>query len=271
MSFNPRTDIGTTFGYGIHAISMLAYGESGVGKTRLAATTGDGARTLILAADPGQLTLRGESIRRIHIDSAGKFDAVLTWLESYSQHGKSLSERWRFVIMDSVTEIGEAILADMLARPAKSGDKGHGMAAYGDAQQAVMGFIKRLRDLPTHTITLAEQERVKDGETGNFMFGPSLPGKALGPKVPYKFDLVVAMRSGRDDKGQIIYWAQTANDGRYVAKDRSGALDAVERPSLATIVGKIIDSMPPEEATDMGPAQHTPAEAGQAEANGVDQ
>lgn len=248
--FNPQTDIGDTFGYGLDAISALVYGESGTGKTRLAATTGDEKRTLLLAADPGQLTLRGVAVRRIQIDSLEKFEAVLDWLESYATRGKRLSDRWRYIITDSITEIGETILDAMLNRPSKSGDKGHGMAAYGDTQVKLMALLKRLRSLPTNTITLAEQDRVKDGETGNLLFGPSLPGQKLGPKTPYKFDLVMAMRSGRDDSGQVVYWVQTSNDGRYVAKDRSGVLDAAEPPDIAHICGKIIASMPAAEAPE---------------------
>ena len=145
MGFNPQTDIGTTYGHGEGSISALVYGGSGTGKTRLAATTGDPKRTLVLAADPGLLTLRHLPIRQVQVRTAERFDEVLTWLESYAERGKALGERWAWILTDSITEIGEHILEAMLARPAKSGDKGHGMAAYGDAQQMVMGFIKRLR------------------------------------------------------------------------------------------------------------------------------
>lgn len=263
MTFDPRTDIGTTFGHGLDSISALVYGAAGTGKTRLAATTGDPKRTLVLAADPGQLTLRALPIRRIQITTPERFDEVLTWLESYAAHGKRLSDRWTWVVTDSITEIGEAILAEMLARPAKSGDKGHGLAAYGDTQQLVMGFIKRLRDLPTNTVTIAEQERIQDGESGNLLFGPTLPGKKLGPKTAYKFDLVMATRCATD-QGRIVYWLQTANDGRYEAKDRSGVLDAAEPPDLANIRAKILASMPAPEPTPVAseaePAQATAGE-----------
>ncbi len=260
MAFDPRIDIGTTFGHGIDSISALVYGVSGTGKTRLAATTGDPSRTLVLAADPGQLTLRGLPIRRIEITTAERMAEVLAWLEGYAARGKRLADRWSWILTDSITEIGESILAEMLARPAKSGDKGHGMAAYGDAQQLVMAFIKRLRDLPTNTVTIAEQERVQDGESGNLLFGPSLPGKKLGPKTPYKFDLVMAARSATDEKGRVVYWLQTATDGRYEAKDRSGVLDPAEPPDLANIRAKILASMPtPEPLPVAAEAPTTPA------------
>lgn len=243
--FDPRS-IGTTYGYGVNNVSALVYGEAGSGKTTLAATTGDPARTLVLAAEPGLLPLRRVGVRFVEIDTPEKLGEVLDWLEGYARQGKQLRARWSWVILDSITEIAERVLKAMLSRPSKSGDKGHGMAAYGDTQAIMLDAIDRVRALPTHTLCVAQLERIED-VTGGLVFGPAFPGKKLGPKSPYKFDLVLAMRLAREGT-QVLRWLQTAADGTYAAKDRSGALDPSEPADLAHIAAKIIASSAPMDA-----------------------
>lgn len=249
--FDPK-EIKTTLGYGVNNVSSLVYGEAGCGKTTLAGTTGDPARTLVLAAEPGLLPLRQVGVRFIEIDTPEKLFDVLDWLEGYERAGKQLRARWSWVILDSITEIAERVLKVMLARPAKSGEKGHGQAAYGDTQAIMLDAIDRVRALPTHTLCVAQLERIEDA-TGALVFGPSFPGKKLGPKSPYKFDLVLAMRVAREGD-QVVRWLQTGPDGTYAAKDRSGALDFTEPPDLAHIATKILASSAPADATPAAPA-----------------
>lgn len=237
--FDPK-EIQTTLGYGVHNVSGLVYGEAGAGKTTLAATTGDPARTLVLAAEPGLLPLRHVGVRFVEIDTPEKLTSVLDWLEDYERRGKQLRQRWSWVILDSITEIAERVLKAMLSRPSKSGDKGHGMAAYGDTQVLMLETVDRVRALPTHTLCVAQMERIEDA-TGGLVYGPAFPGKKLGPKSPYKFDLVLAMRVAREG-GQVVRWLQTGPDGTYAAKDRSGVLDPAEPPNLAHIAAKILGS-----------------------------
>ena len=177
--FDPRT-IGTTYGYGVHTVSALVYGEAGSGKTTLAATTGDPARTLVLAAEPGLLPLRRVGVRFVEIDTPEKLGEVLDWLEGYELAGKQLRARWSWVILDSITEIAERVLRAMLSRPSKSGEQRHGQAAYGDTQTIMLDAIDRVRALPTNTLCVAQMERIEDA-TGGLVFGPAFPGKKLGP------------------------------------------------------------------------------------------
>lgn len=241
MAFDPRAEIGTTLGYGTNQISALVYGPAGAGKTTLAATTGDPARTLVLAAEPGLLPLRNVGVRFVEIDGPEKLHEVLAWLESA---GLKLSKRWAWVILDSISEIAERVLKSMMSRPSKSGDKGHGMAAYGETQSTMLDAMKRVRNLPTNTLTVAKQERVEDGEQ-RLIYGPMFPGKKLAGQSVYEFDLVMALRVSRDEQTkQVTRWLQTQADGKYEAKDRSGALQPAEPPDLAHIAATILASMP---------------------------
>lgn len=245
MTFDPR-EIGSTLGYGINSVSALVYGGAGVGKTTLAATTGDPARTLVLAAEPGLLPLRKVGVRFVEIDGPEKLHDVLEWLE---KAGPRLSKGFSWVILDSISEIAERVLRAMLARPSKSGDKGHGMAAYGETQGVMIDAMKRVRSLPTNTLTVAKQERFEDGEQ-RLVYGPMFPGRKLASASVYEFDLVMALRVARDEQTKTVTrWLQTQADGKYEAKDRSGCLAPSEPPDLAHIAAKILASMPPQKAT----------------------
>lgn len=225
MTFDPRT-IQSTFGYGVHSLSCLVYGPAGAGKTSLARTTGVPERTLILAAEPGLLPLRDLPIKWVEIDSLATLDSVLTWLESIPLDG-------RWVITDSISEIAERCLADLKA---KTKDP---RQAYGEVQDRVLAAMKRIRSLPCNTVTIAKAERVEDSEQ-RLVYGPMFPGKKLAGSSVYEFDLVLPLRVGRDDKGRVERWLQTAADGKWEAKDRSGSLLDREPPDLAHIARKVL-------------------------------
>lgn len=227
----------TTFGYGVSSLSCLVYGGSGAGKTTLAGTTGDPDRTLILAAEPGLLPLRHLSIRVVEIDSLDTLLACLSWLEGWGASGQMAG--W-WVVVDSLSEIAERVLAD-LKRKTKDPRQ-----AYGEVQDQMLATMKRVRSLPCHTVVIAKQERVEDDR--GLVYGPMLPGKKVGPRASYEFDLVMAMRVERDPiDGTIARWLQTQPDGKFDAKDRSGVLDEREPPSLHHIAHKILGAFAPQE------------------------
>lgn len=251
MAFDPR-EIQSTFGAGVDAVSILVYGESGVGKTSLAATTGALDKTLVLSCDGGLLALRKHKIKKIEITGAAKLYEVLVWLETLGAQGK-LAGRW--IVLDSITEIGERMLHDLLTTPSKSGGAPDGRAAYGDVQQTAADITRRFRDLPCNTVFLAEQDRIEDGER-RLIYGPAMPGKKLAAKMPYRFDLVCALRVEKQGDS-VVHWLQTEADGKYTAKDRSGALPPaisykLGDPILAYIADTIMASVPPPE--DQEPA-----------------
>lgn len=228
MSWRPK--IQSTLGYGVSSLSCLIYGPSGAGKTTLAATTGSPAKTIILAAEPGLLPLRHLPVKWIEIDSLETLDQVLGWLEEAGRAGK-LAGMW--VILDSVSEIAERVLASLKA---KTKDP---RAAYGDVQDRITQAMKRVRSLPCHTVCVAKQERMED-DAQRLVYGPAFPGKRLAAASVYEFDLVLAMRVGRDAEGRVVRWLQTQPDGKYEAKDRSGALDEREPPDLAELAKKVM-------------------------------
>jgi len=78
-----------------------------------------------------------------------------------------------------------------------------------------------------------------DTGAGVMKFGPSMPGKQLGPALPYLFDEVFRLYVGQTQQGQKYRAIQTDEDMQYTAKDRSGVLDAIEPPDLTHIFNKL--------------------------------
>ena len=74
---------------------------------------------------------------------------------------------------------------------------------------------------------------------GRLLYNPSMPGKALTQALPYLFDEVLALRVERDAEGHAQRAIMCDSDGVWLAKDRSGKLDAWEAPDLGAIIAKI--------------------------------
>lgn len=218
-----------------HGLKILIHGPAGSGKTRLMGTTGDPEGTAILSAEAGLLSLRNTDLRVAIIRD------MTDMREAYGKVKAEIEEgTLRWLGLDSLSEIAETCLAQ-----AKE-DFDHGLKAYGEMADIMFRLIRRFRDLSgVHVVMTAKQERVNDD--GRLVYVPSLPGKQLGQGISYLFDEVFALRATRDAEGDIKRFIQTVNDGSYEAKDRSGALEPAEKPSLEHIAGKI------QAATDAAP------------------
>lgn len=207
-------------------VKVLVYGKSGMGKTRLCATA---PKPIILSAESGLLSLRQYSIPVMEIKTVDDLVEAHQWFIN-NPHAK----QFETVCIDSITEIGETVLANA-KRQVKDPRQ-----AYGELIEKMTATIKAFRDLEGFNVYMAAKaEPTKDEMTGIVSYGPAMPGSKLGPQLPYLFDEVFALRQNRTPQGVEFTYLQTKSELQWDAKDRSGALDAIEEPNLSKIFSKI--------------------------------
>jgi len=212
-------------------VKALVYSEYGMGKTVLCSTA---PYPLILSAEAGLLSIRKikPAIPFIRIDNIDDLTEAHRWIV-----GSKEADRFRTICLDSLSEIGEVILAHALTQVKDP------RQAYGELIEKLSMVIRAFRDLQgKHVYFSAKMEPIKDDMTGQVKYGPSIPGKKMGPLVPYFFDETFCLRLGRLQNGETYRYLQTQPDLQYGAKDRSGNLDAVEKPDLTHIFNKILSS-----------------------------
>lgn len=205
-------------------VKTVVYGNSGVGKTSLSKTV---EAPLVLSMEHGLLSLSEADIDFIEINSIDELKEAFPVVKKLIQEGQ-----YKTVILDSISELAEIVLAKE-----KANNK-DGRQAYMMMQEKMEHTLRWFRDLPCDVILIAKCERSQD-DTGRLIYQPSMPGKSLGLKLPYLFDLVLAMRSEKNDKGELKRFLQTFSDVQYIAKDRSGKLSSLESPNLGQVFQKI--------------------------------
>lgn len=224
-----------------NGIKVLVYGPAGMGKTMLVATA---PKPLLISAESGLLSLRRKNIEKVFgIDTPGicydiptmEIETIEDLMDAYEWCTASEgAQEFDTICLDSITEIGEAILSN--AKETVRDPR----QAYGELIERMTLTIKSFRDMTSHNIYFsAKQEMVKDEVNMTNTFGPAMPGSKLGPQLPYLFDEVFNLNVAQTKEGVEYRYLLTQPNLQYSAKDRSGDLDAIEKPDLGYIFEKI--------------------------------
>lgn len=225
-------------------VKMLVYGDSGMGKTVLCATM---PRPVLLSAESGVLSLAQKNLEKlfgvnqpwvtynmpiIQIRSVNDLSEAYDWL-TRSAEAKGFDS----ICLDSLSEIAEQVLNNA-KRQVKDPRQ-----AYGELIEKMETSIRAYRDVQgKHVLMSAKMEPMKNELTGVVTYGPSMPGAKLGPKLPYFFDEVFRLGVSKDNAGTPFRFLQTQPDLQYTAKDRSGSLQPMEQPIMASVLHSILSS-----------------------------
>lgn len=226
-------------------VKVLCWGKSGIGKTVLCATA---PRPVILSAESGLLSLGRKNLEKLYgVNAPGiSYDIPVMEINTVEQlrdaHtffvASHYAKDFDTVCIDSASEIAEVILNNA-KRTVKDPRQ-----AYGQLIEQMETIIRQFRDLEgKHVYISAKAESFKDELTGVVMNGPSMPGSKLGQKLPYFFDEVFELAINKPPGGEPYRYLRTQPDLQSVAKDRSGALDAIEEPHLGKIFNKILQGV----------------------------
>jgi phage nucleotide-binding protein len=215
----------TTGSLSANGVKLLVYGQAGAGKTSLIKTL---PNPIVLSAEGGLLSIQDADLPFIEIGSMDDLREAYTWLTSADE-----AKAFNSVALDSISEVAEVVLQHEMK---KNKD---GRAAYGEMNTTMQELIRAFRDLPgKHVYMSAKLEKSQD-EMGKMLYNPSMPGKSLTQGLPYFFDEVLALRVEKDGEGTTQRALMCDSDGLWLAKDRSGKLDAWESPDLGAIIAKI--------------------------------
>lgn len=223
-------------------VKVLVYGGPGMGKTVLSASLGPGS--VLVSAESGVLSLRRANLERLYgvgnpsinydmplitVATVQDFADVHQWLLQSHE-----AKQFHSVGVDSLSEIAEVVLNNA-KRVVKDPRQ-----AYGELTEKMESLVRAYRDLPLKNVYMAaKMEPMKDDLTGMVKYGPSMPGRKLGPGLPYFFDEVFRLGVNKTPQGESYRFLQTQPDIQYDAKDRSGALAPLEPPHLGQVFAKI--------------------------------
>lgn len=225
------------------AVKICVHAESGSGKTLLCATA---PKPVVISAEGGLRSLNRPNIERVF--GVGRSDITydlpvlevsnIAQLEEvyqlFANPANKMHEHCTSLCLDSITEVAEKMLQTM-----KAGTKDP-RQAYGEMADRTLEYFRKFRDLNLyHCYMSAQQEQRADGADGIARYTVSMPGKQVGPKVPYMFDEVFHLGISKTQDGRKFRYLRTDQDLQYVAKDRSGRLDELEEPHLGKIIAKI--------------------------------
>ena len=207
-----------------NGVKALVYGQAGAGKTTLSASM---PHPVILSAEGGLLSIKDSGIPYLEISTMADLWEAYEWL---TEGGGT---EYESVVLDSISEIAEVCL-----NSEKKNNKDP-RAAYGAMAEQMADIIRAFRDLPNkHVLMTAKVEKTQD-EMGRVLYAPSMPGNKTGQSLPYFFDLVLALRVEKDAEGVSQRALLCDSDGLWLAKDRSGKLDAWEPADFSAIIDKI--------------------------------
>lgn len=210
----------------VHAsgIKLLVYGHAGAGKTTLIPSL---PSPVVLSAEGGLLSINGADVPYIEINSMATLKEAYAWASESKE-----AEGFSSIALDSISEIAEVVL-----NYEKKNTKDP-RQAYGAMQEQMTDIIRAFRDLPRNVYMTAKLDKATD-EQGRMLYAPSMPGNKTGQQLPYFFDEVFALRVEKDAEGNAVRALMTQSDGLWLAKDRSGKLDAWESADLGAIIAKI--------------------------------
>jgi phage nucleotide-binding protein len=214
-----------TGGLTANGVKLLVYGQAGAGKTSLIRTL---PNPVVLSAEGGLLSIQDADLPFIEVSTMEDLQEAYAWAKDSDE-----AKGFESVALDSISEVAEVVLQHELKR------NKDGRAAYGELNTVMQELIRAFRDLPgKHVYMSAKLEKSQD-EMGKLLYNPSMPGKSLTQGLPYFFDEVLALRVERDAEGKTQRAIMCDSDGVWLAKDRSGKLEAWEAPDLGAIIAKI--------------------------------
>lgn len=225
-------------------LNAMIYGEPGVGKTYLAGTAEDHAKTaplLVIDIDGGVTTLRHRpGIDVMQVRSFNDLvSAYRTLHDAIPADGKKFP--YGTIVVDTLSELQQLDLNEVMGTMARLNDKLDAdipdQRGYGKSGAHIRKIVRAFRDLPCNVIFNCHSSSERDNNM-RLIHQPKLVGK-LRIDIPGFLDIVGYYRMGDGENGveRLLQFQKTET---AIAKDRTGAFDPVEiNPTIPSLWDKL--------------------------------
>ena len=215
IDLRPASDFAKAFG-----AKCIVYGPPGVGKTPVFSSA---PRPVLLATEPGLLSMRASSVPTWIGDTKAKIDEFFKWFEHSSE-----AKNFDTLGVDSTSQMCNIALDESKSK--------HGLAQYGDMADYVMPFLKRLYFMrEKHMYLIAKEELTTDGKRR-----PLYPGKFLPAEIPHLYDCILRLAKVPIPQvgEQLAFQCNGSID--VVARNRTGTLADFEPPNFTLLINKVM-------------------------------
>lgn len=210
-----------------YGAKALIFGPPGSAKTPLVSTA---PRPLLLACEAGLLGMRGSQVPTYQAFTTDDIEGFFDWFFRSNE-----SKQFDTLAIDSVSHIAEIYLQDILNGKSKSGNKLHGMAAYGKMAEDVQKHMRRCYMVDQkHIYGIAKEQEVSSQKR------PYFPGNVLNVELPHMFDFILHLsKHNVPGKGQLLSF-QCNQSIDVLARNRTGNLDDFEPPHFGELIRKAL-------------------------------
>ena len=214
----------------------IVYGPTGVGKTPILNTA---PRPLLLSIEPGLLSMKGSKIPTYEAHNVQRIDEFFKWF-----FGSSETKNFDTLGVDSGSYMADVYLQASLSGKSNSGNKKHGMAAYGEMATETMGHLRTLFYTRYKHVYLICKEEIADVEYQSVR-RPYFPGKVLNIDVPFLYDFILRLAKTNvpGQVGEVLAF-QCTGSMNITARNRTGNLNDFEPPHFGQLVDKAMNAPP---------------------------
>jgi len=218
--------------------NILLYGQTGAGKSWLAATAPKPLVLLTEANGHASVAHSNPEALVVPVRTMEELDVILR-----SIHTGEMQKAHQFetLVIDSMTELQRLLKMKILSRSNRTKMQ---LADWGDLANEMVRYIRAIRDLPCHVVCTALQDSYVEDDSGKRFVQPSFEGKKTVSVISQFFNAVGLLykRAGEGDISErLIMW-----DGpEWVMCKPCHPLAGVhEQPDMSEIVRSISTVQP---------------------------
>jgi hypothetical protein len=222
-------------------VKALIYGDSGAGKSFLAATA---PKPLILLTElNGQVSISHSNPKAdiIHITSANMLAQVLRDIEDNPEAYAD----YETIVIDSLTETQRLIKDRIMSR--KSSGQGFQIQDWGKMAEDMRAMVRRIRSLNKHVVCICLMESETEESTGIRHIRPAFEGRKTGAEIAQYFNFVgflypqevTETTEDGQTSARIIRHLMLEGPARVMCKPCSPLSGVIPAPNISKLIKQI--------------------------------